>query len=46
MSVYNTLLLFGFLARVSSSKRIVEELEEVLLKEYYKKTAVKLLKIQ
>ncbi|KAL4471438.1 hypothetical protein ABPG74_008331 [Tetrahymena malaccensis] len=42
MSILNTMLLVGFLARYLAESYIVEDINNILLQEYYKKTALKL----
>ncbi|KAL4501025.1 hypothetical protein ABPG73_013763 [Tetrahymena malaccensis] len=46
MSIFNTLLIFGFLARLLAESHIVEDMNNILLKEYYKRTALKLVQRQ
>jgi len=42
MSIFNSLLTIGILARLLAESHIVEDMNCILLKEYYKKTALKL----
>ena len=42
MSIFNSLLTIGILARLLAESHIVEDMNSILLKEYYKKTALKL----
>jgi hypothetical protein len=44
MSIFNVLLIFGIIGKLSSEARLFEEIMETLLKEYYKSTAVSLYK--
>lgn len=44
MSIFNSLLTIGILARMLAESHIVEDMNDILLKEYYKKTAVMLVK--
>ncbi|KAL4511657.1 hypothetical protein ABPG72_012502 [Tetrahymena utriculariae] len=46
MSIFNTLLIIGFLARLLSESHIVEDMNNILLKEYYKRTALRLVQRQ
>lgn len=43
-SIFNSLLTIGIIARLVADNHIVDEINNVLLKSYYKKTAVKLLR--
>jgi len=42
MSIFNSLLTVGILAKLLAESHIVEDMNSILLKEYYKKTALKL----
>ncbi|KAL4471431.1 hypothetical protein ABPG74_008324 [Tetrahymena malaccensis] len=42
MSIFNSLLTIGILARLLAESYIVEDMNNILLKEYYKKTALRL----
>jgi len=42
MSIFNSLLTIGILAKLLAESHIVEDMNSILLKEYYKKTALKL----
>lgn len=42
MSIFNSLLTVGIIARMLAESHIVEDMNNILLKEYYKKTALKL----
>ncbi|KAL4511656.1 hypothetical protein ABPG72_012501 [Tetrahymena utriculariae] len=42
MSILNAMLLVGFLARYLAETYIIEDMNNILLQEYYKKTALKL----
>jgi len=42
MSIFNSLLTIGILAKLLAESHIVEDINSILLKEYYKKTALKL----
>ncbi|EAR94716.1 transmembrane protein, putative (macronuclear) [Tetrahymena thermophila SB210] len=46
MSIFNTLLIIGFLARLLAESHIVEDMNNILLKEYYKRTALRLVQRQ
>lgn len=41
-SIFNFLLTAGLLAKLLAESHIVEDMNNILLKEYYKKTALKL----
>lgn len=43
MSIFNSLLTVGILARMLAESHIVEDMNNILLKEYYKKTAMQLM---
>lgn len=40
MSIFNSLLTIGIIARMLAQTHIVEDMNNILLKEYYKKTAL------
>jgi len=42
MSIFNSLLTVGILAKLLAESHIVEDMNSILLKEYFKKTALKL----
>jgi len=42
MSIFNSLLTVGILCRMLAETHIVEDMNSILLKEYYKKTALRL----
>lgn len=44
MSIFNSMLFIGILAKVIAETKIAEEISNILLKEYYKKSALSLLK--
>ncbi|KAL4501018.1 hypothetical protein ABPG73_013756 [Tetrahymena malaccensis] len=46
MSIFNTLLIIGFVARLLAESHIVEDMNNILLKEYYKRTALRLVQRQ
>ncbi|KAL4471440.1 hypothetical protein ABPG74_008333 [Tetrahymena malaccensis] len=46
VSIFNTLLLIGFLAKLVADSHIIDDINNMLLTEYYKKTAFILIKSQ
>jgi len=43
MSIFNSLLIIGIICRMLAETHIVEDINSILLKEYYKKTALRLI---
>jgi len=43
MSIFNSLLIAGIICRMLAETHIVEDINSLLLKEYYKKTALRLI---
>lgn len=43
MSIFNFLLTLGILAKMLAENKIVDDINDILLKKYYKKTAANLL---
>ena len=46
MGIFNSLLSIGIIARMFAQSQIVEDVCDIYLKEYYKKTAIKFCKIK
>lgn len=42
MSIFNFLLTLGILAKILAENRIIDDINNILLKKYYKKTAAHL----
>ena len=43
MSIFNSVLIVGIFCRMLAEAYIVEDINSILLKEYYKKTALRLI---
>ncbi len=43
MSIFNSLMILGIIGRMLAETKIVDDMNNMLLREYYKKTSVSLL---